>query len=67
MEARARARGVGWLLDSSPGLTEVDQRECVEKGNYPSINSSAKMCGQAAAAAVVVAAAPAVEAVLAGG
>ena len=28
MEARARALGVGWLLDASPGLTRVDQREC---------------------------------------
>ena len=41
-----RARGVGWLLDASPGLTKVDQRECVEKGTYPPTNSSTKMCGQ---------------------
>jgi hypothetical protein len=70
MEARARARGVGWLLDASPGLTKVrtqvlcitvgqmaflyilagvakvDQRECVEKGLYPSLNATTKMCGQ---------------------
>jgi hypothetical protein len=46
MEARARARGVGWVLDASPGLTKVDQRECVEKGTYPPTNSSTKMCGQ---------------------
>jgi hypothetical protein len=46
MESRVRARGVGWLLDASPGLTKVDQRECVEKGTYPPTNSSTKMCGQ---------------------
>ena len=48
MEARARARGLSWLLDSSPGLTRVDQRECVEKGTFPPLNASTKMCGQLA-------------------
>ena len=46
MEAWVRARGVGWLLDASLGLTKVDQRECVEKGTYPPTHSSTKMCGQ---------------------
>ncbi len=46
MEERARARGVGWLLDAAPGLTRVDQRTCVEHHTYPPHNASTSMCGQ---------------------
>lgn len=46
MEERARARGVGWLLDVAPGLTRVNQKTCVQHHTYPRHNASTRMCGQ---------------------
>lgn len=46
MEERARARGVGWILNSKPGVHVVNQKTCVDHGTYPPVNSDTKMCGQ---------------------
>ena len=48
MEERARARGVGWVLDVAPGLTQPNQQTCVEHDTYPATDASTYMCGQSA-------------------
>lgn len=51
MQSRLRARGLGWIIDASPGLHVVDQKSCVDAQNYPAINASPSWCGQKASKA----------------
>eukprot|EP00439_Symbiodinium_sp_Y106_P038344 s1688_g4.t1 len=44
MMVRLRARGLGWVVDASPGLTRVDQQKC----SYPALDAPPAFCGQAA-------------------
>jgi hypothetical protein len=54
MQSRLRARGLGWIIDASPGLHVVDQKSCVDANNYPAIDAPPAMCGQKAADTLVV-------------
>jgi len=54
MESRLRARGLGWVIDVSPGLHLVDQKTCVEANNYPAIDAPTSWCGQKSASMLTV-------------
>jgi len=57
MESRLRARGLGWIIDASPGLHMVNQKECLDAQNYPAVDAAPSWCGQSLAkesAAMVV-------------
>mmetsp|Transcript_103974 Transcript_103974/g.271493 ORF Transcript_103974/g.271493 Transcript_103974/m.271493 type:complete len:251 (+) Transcript_103974:67-819(+) len=47
MEARLRARGLGWIVDTREGLHLVDQQFCVDAQNYPAVDAEPAWCGQA--------------------
>lgn len=46
MIARLRARGLGWIIDASPGMHMVDQQSCVDKQDYPAQDADPSWCGQ---------------------
>jgi len=46
MKSRLRARGLGWIIDASPGLHMVDQKQCVDAQNYPAVDAAPALCGQ---------------------
>jgi hypothetical protein len=46
MEARARDLGVGFILDTKPGITKVNQKVCVDNDYYPAEDAAPYMCGQ---------------------
>ncbi|CAJ1334923.1 unnamed protein product [Effrenium voratum] len=54
MMSRLRARGLGWVVDASPGLTLVDQQKCIDHDSYPSLDSKTSFCGQAPALDILV-------------
>eukprot|EP00931_Biecheleriopsis_adriatica_P025911 TRINITY_DN15818_c0_g1_i3.p1 TRINITY_DN15818_c0_g1~~TRINITY_DN15818_c0_g1_i3.p1 ORF type:complete len:259 (+),score=50.72 TRINITY_DN15818_c0_g1_i3:39-779(+) len=47
MQMRLRARGLGWIIDASPGLHKVDQKSCVDVQDYPAVDAPPAWCGQA--------------------
>lgn len=54
MMSRLRARGLGWVVDASPGLTFVDQQKCIDHDSYPSLTAKPALCGQGALQEVMV-------------
>mmetsp|Transcript_11236 Transcript_11236/g.39854 ORF Transcript_11236/g.39854 Transcript_11236/m.39854 type:complete len:554 (-) Transcript_11236:143-1804(-) len=48
MMDRLRARGLGWIAETTPGLTMVDQQKCIDKGSYPALDAKPYLCGQKA-------------------
>mmetsp|Transcript_97673 Transcript_97673/g.173996 ORF Transcript_97673/g.173996 Transcript_97673/m.173996 type:complete len:534 (-) Transcript_97673:28-1629(-) len=46
MMDRLKARGLGWVIEASPGLTFVDQKKCIEHDSYPALDAPSFMCGQ---------------------
>lgn len=46
MQNRLRARGLGWIIDTSEGLHMVDQKSCVDEQNYPALDAPPAWCGQ---------------------
>ena len=48
MQTRLRARGLGWIIDASPGLHMVNQKQCVDAQNYPAMDAAPSWCGQSA-------------------
>lgn len=46
MKERLRARGLGWIMDTSPGLHMADQKKCVDHNSYPPHDAPPHWCGQ---------------------
>lgn len=46
MLERLRARGLGWIVDASPGLTMVNQQKCIDQKSYPPLDAKPALCGQ---------------------
>lgn len=46
MMQRLRARGLGWIVDVSPGLHMVDQKKCIDGDSYPALDAKTAFCGQ---------------------
>ena len=46
MQSRLRARGLGWIMDTTEGLHMVDQKSCVDAQTYPAIDAKPAWCGQ---------------------
>lgn len=46
MKTRLTARGLGWIMETSPGLHIVNQKECVDASNYPAVDAGPSWCGQ---------------------
>lgn len=52
MQARLRARGLGWILDTKEGLHMVDQKSCVDSQDYPAEDAAPSWCGQSSSVVV---------------
>jgi len=47
MKARLEARGLSWIMKTSPGLQLIDQSACVSGGaHYPAVDAQPAWCGQ---------------------
>jgi len=46
MMSRLRARGLGWVVDVSPGLTMVEHQKCIDHNSYPALDAEPSLCGQ---------------------
>jgi hypothetical protein len=49
MMERLRTRGLGWMVETKPGLTMVDQQKCIDHDSYPALDAKPYLCGQKAA------------------
>lgn len=52
MKDRLRARGLGWIIDTTEGLHMVDQKSCVDAHDYPAIDAAPAWCGQSSSLVV---------------
>lgn len=46
MLERLQARGLGWIVNVSPGLKMVNQEKCIRWGAYPALDAAPYLCGQ---------------------
>eukprot|EP00933_Yihiella_yeosuensis_P064376 TRINITY_DN67736_c0_g1_i1.p1 TRINITY_DN67736_c0_g1~~TRINITY_DN67736_c0_g1_i1.p1 ORF type:complete len:262 (+),score=45.65 TRINITY_DN67736_c0_g1_i1:33-818(+) len=46
MMERLKARGLGWVVKTAPGLKMVNQKQCVDAQSYPASNAKPSYCGQ---------------------
>mmetsp|Transcript_108527 Transcript_108527/g.317532 ORF Transcript_108527/g.317532 Transcript_108527/m.317532 type:complete len:251 (-) Transcript_108527:139-891(-) len=49
MENRLKASGLGWIMETTPGLQLIDQAPCVDgRAHYPAVDAKPAYCGQGA-------------------